>query len=387
MATKKYKWVNSFLDHNGVMRNQFRRTGHPKKLIPGLPCTDAFDEAYNILVEKTGGAPTIKAGVSRTKPGTFNVLIPAYLKDGSFTKGLSQASQNMRRPILNKFRETAGPSGQPYGEKQVATMQERHVEAILESKTPDAQRNWLKAFRGLMKYAFKGKFRSDDPSKNLKAGKRSKSLGHMPWDWPQVEQYRRRHAIGTMARVALELLINIAARRFDTHEIGEQNVIRSNRDGVRRLCWRPHKTLRTTGKQLKIRILPSLQEALDAMPKPERGVEVPLAFVLNEYGKPFASAAAFGNRFADWCTQAGLGPVVCEDGKTRNYRAHGLRKFALTALAYAGAELPELMAVSGHKKPEECLLYIEQAEQERLADAGMKKLMAAGEAKTATGGD
>ena len=35
----------------------------------------------------------------------------------------------------------------------------------------------------------------------------------------------------------------------------------------------------------------------------------------------FASAAAFGNKFADWCDQAGLLPVACDDGRVRNYRA------------------------------------------------------------------
>ena len=79
-----------------------------------------------------------------------------------------------------------------------------------------------------------------------------KSMGHMTWLEPQVEQYRQRHALGTVARLALELLLNIAARRYDAHELGPQHVIISNRDGVKKLCWRPHKTLRTTGKMLKI---------------------------------------------------------------------------------------------------------------------------------------
>ena len=34
-----------------------------------------------------------------------------------------------------------------------------------------------------------------------------------------------------------------------------------------------------------------------------------LTFLLTEYGRPFASAAAFGNKFADWCDAAGLEPV------------------------------------------------------------------------------
>jgi len=212
-----------------------------------------------------------------------------------------------------------------------------------------------------------------------------KSMGHMTWLEPQVEQYRQRHALGTVARLALELLLNIAARRYDVHEIGPQHVIISNRDGVKKLCWRPHKTLRTTGKMLKITVLPSLQAALDAIPKPERGTELPLAFLVNDYGKPFASAAAFGNKFADWCKAAGLKPVMCDDGRIRNYRAHGLRKAALRALAHAGCTGVELMHVSGHSSLKQ-QQYLEEVEQELMAHNAMSKLVAYG-AKTATSGD
>jgi hypothetical protein len=47
-----------------------------------------------------------------------------------------------------------------------------------------------------------------------------------------------------------------------------------------------------------------------------------LTFLTNDYRRPFASAAAFGNKFADWCGAAGLQAVECDDGKIRNFRAH-----------------------------------------------------------------
>jgi integrase len=109
---------------------------------------------------------------------------------------------------------------------------------------------------------------------------------------------------------------------------------------------------------------------------PESGTELPLAFLVNDYGKPFASAAAFGNKFADWCRAAGLKPVLCDDGRIRNYRAHGLRKAALRALAHAACTLHELMAVSGHASPDELQKYLEEVEQEHMADKAMDKLTA-----------
>lgn len=93
------------------------------------------------------------------------------------------------------------------------------------------------------------------------------------------------------------------------------------------------------------------------------------------------SAAAFGNKFADWCTAAELKPVLCHDGKMRNYRAHGLRKAALRALAHAGCSGSEMMNVSGHSSLAQLQEYLDEVEQERQADAALTKLMAA-KAKT-----
>ncbi|MGY2804245.1 hypothetical protein [Bradyrhizobium sp. USDA 4506] len=124
---------------------------------------------------------------------------------------------------------------------------------------------------------------------------------------------------------------------------------------------------------LSIRILPQLQEALDALQKEARADGV-LTFLVNDYGRPFASASAFGNKFADWCVAAGLKPVLCDDGRTRNYRAYGLRKSALRALAHAGCTGVELMAVSGHSSLQQVQEYIDEVDQERAAEAAMTKL-------------
>jgi integrase/recombinase XerD len=47
-----------------------------------------------------------------------------------------------------------------------------------------------------------------------------------------------------------------------------------------------------------LKIMPELQAALDAIPKAARTDGV-LTFLVKDYGRPFASAAASGNKFAD----------------------------------------------------------------------------------------
>jgi integrase/recombinase XerD len=97
----------------------------------------------------------------------------------------------------------------------------------------------------------------------------------------QVDLYREHYPVGSMARLALEMGLNIAARRHDAYQIGRQHL----RNGC--LSWQPAKTSKTTGKMLTIRILPGVQAALDAMPRSDA-----LAFLLTEDGEPFASSAA-----------------------------------------------------------------------------------------------
>lgn len=251
----------------------------------------------------------------------------------------------------------------------------------MEGKTANAQKNALKPIRGFIRFAISQGELTTDPTEDIKPLKNgAKSRGHMTWLEPQIAQYRDHHQLGTVARLALELLLNIAARRHDAHLIGQQHI----RDG--KLCWRPHKTLRTTGKMLSIRIMPSLQKALDALPKEARTDGV-LTFLVNDYGRPFASPAAFGNKFADWCNNAGLMQVLCDDGRIRNYRAHGLRKAALRALAHAGATGVELMSVSGHSSLDQVQEYLDEVDQERAAEAAMMKLEKVPETKAATSSD
>jgi integrase len=259
------------------------------------------------------------------------------------------------------------------------TMLQRDIAAALKNKSPNAKKNWMKTLRHLIVFAIAEGECKTDPTIGMKTTRPDKSTGHMTWDGPQIEQYRERHALGTMARFALELMLNIAARRHDAHLIGRQHLRFDTDDQQWKLSWRPNKTKRTTGKVLTIRVLSELQAALDAMPKSDA-----MTFLLTEYGRPFKSAAAFGNRFADWCRAAGLEPVVCDDGKTRNYRAHGLRKAACKQLAHAGCTGPEIMAVSGHATLSQVQIYIDAVEQERMAGAAMDKRAGSNRAQAVT---
>src|SRR5678810_600098 len=60
---------------------------------------------------------------------------------------------------------------------------------------------------------------------------------------------------------------------------------------------------RATVPPLSLPIIPELQRIIDA--SVAAGITGELSFLVTEYGKPF-SIAGFGNKFRQWCDEAGL---------------------------------------------------------------------------------
>ena len=63
-----------------------------------------------------------------------------------------------------------------------------------------------------MAFVISQNMRADDPTAGVKPTRAIKSLGHMTWKHPEIVMYRVRYKVGTTARFALELMLNIAGR-------------------------------------------------------------------------------------------------------------------------------------------------------------------------------
>jgi len=355
----KLPFVNSYWRY-GRWHYQFRRKGVDKTTLKGRPGSAKFMRHYaELLAQSEEAAKPVVRG--QFNPGTIDAVINSYVKSDAF-KALAPTTQAARRRILDHLADHKTPSGRPYGGNRLRTMHEQDVAAVLKGKPATTTRDWLKAIRHWLRYAKSIGEVDVDVTVGITTAKPTKTSGYVTWGEHEIDLYRRRHPVGTMARCALELLLNTAARRGDAHLLGRQHL----RDGV--LTWRPHKTAKSTGQVLTVPVMSELAVAINALPASNE-----LTFLLTAHGRPFASAAAFGNRFADWCRQAGLKPVRCPDGKMRDYRAHGLRKAACTQLAEAGATAPEIMAVSGHVTLAEAQKYVSAVEQKKMAKAAMAK--------------
>jgi integrase len=92
----------------------------------------------------------------------------------------------------------------------------------------------------------------------------------------------------------------------------------------------------------------------------------PRAYLLTEHGQPFASSAAFSNRFRAWCDDAGL----------NHLSSHGIRKAAGELMAMHGATQYQIMAVHGHSSAKTSEVYTRGASRANLGAQGITLLAA-----------
>jgi integrase len=335
MKRKLPKYCRSFIDRHGHVRHYYNRFGKNVAL-PGLPWSPAFMAAYEAALNDRTVAPSTPA-----KSGTVHAAMIGYLQSAGFSTGIAKSTQATRRRILTNF-------GREHGDKPIGLMHQQALQNIIAKLTPANQRGFKKAMRGFIDYAVSHNLLKVDPLLSVKVAK-MKSSGIHTWSEEEIAQYETRHAPGTKARLALELLLQTGHARCDVTRMGRQHV----KAGL--LSMRRAKT----GVQFDIPLLPQLVAELEVHPKDR------LTFLVTEYGKPFAPAG-FGNWFRERCNEAGL----------KHCSAHGLRKAAAVRHALNGATAPELMAWFGWKTLAEAQRYIEAANRIRLAESAGARMNA-----------
>ena len=214
MARIKLKHVNSFSDRYGKARHYFRKRGCKDVTLPGLPGSAEFMAAYAAALNN---AAPIVIGAKRVTAGTVAATVGLYFGSTAFAN-LAEATQKSRGSILERFRAE-------HGDKPVAKIKREHVQAMVDAKAkkPSTAQNFLHALRALMTFAIKSGIRADDPTLGVTRPK-IKTEGYRPWEESDVAVYKARHPSGTLARLALELLLRTGQRRKDIVGMGRQHV-------------------------------------------------------------------------------------------------------------------------------------------------------------------
>src|SRR5262249_43753971 len=219
MTRLKLKYVNVVRKKNGTAFYYLRRAGFERAPLPGIPRSAGFNAAYAAALERSK-TKKIEIASDRTIPGTVNAAIAGFYQSHAFTKN-KPITQQTDRNILEAFRAK-------HGNKRIALMETRHVEAALAEKAgrPAAQHNLLRVLRVLMNFAIKEGLRKDNPTIAIPL-KAPKSTGYHSWTEDELRAFEARHPIGTKARLALGLLLYTAQRRGDIVRLGPPNM----RDG------------------------------------------------------------------------------------------------------------------------------------------------------------
>ena len=248
MARIKLKFVNGFTDRYGRPRYYFRRRGFPAIPLSGAPGSDGFMAGYSTALAGLPDQPEV--GSRTTLPGTIGALVVAYYRCDEWQHGLAEETRKTRHRIIERFRAR-------HGDKRVALLRQEHVAKMLtEIATPSAKRHWVKAIRGLLRFAVPTML-AIDPTVGLAPIKLPKSKGHHSWTDAEIEQYRSHWPLGTQQRLVCEFALETTSRRGEVVKLGPQHV----KDGRIRIA-------RTHGSaDVDIPISPELQAACDAMPK------------------------------------------------------------------------------------------------------------------------
>jgi integrase/recombinase XerD len=337
------KYLVEDVDRHGNVRLYVRLPGRQKIRIRSVPGTEEFMSAYHAALTGIDGEDQEKKYKTPVK-GSFGFVCLTYYASPVF-KALDISTQKWRRRSLDKICEH-------HGHKPIAEMRSKHVRYLRDEKAakPGAARNRLKALRALFAWALEEELVDHDPTQGVKPIAYTPKPYHS-WTIREIEAFEGAFPIGTKARFAMALMLYTTGRREDAVRLGPQHV-RNNRVKFRQ-AKNEH---RQNPVEIDIPLHPDLAEIIKATPSRH------MTFLTTEYGKPF-SPNGFGNKFREWCNQAGLS----------HCSAHGLRKAAATFLAEGGATSREIMAVTGHKSLEEVERYTRSARQQILADSAMSK--------------
>jgi integrase len=338
-------------DRHGNVRVYYRVKGAKKVRLRGTPWTPEFMAAFD---EAKGATPkSTKSGISG---GTWRWLCVKYFAECTDYKRLDQRTRHVRRLVLEGTYEEPIAPGSPkfFRDMPLSRMNMDAVEVLRDRKLefPEAANARVKAIRQVFKFGVRKKFALFNPARDVPYI-RTGSTGYHTWTVDEVRQFGERHPIGTKARLALALLAFTGQRRSDIVRFGKQHAKRG------KLSFTQHKGRNRKPKKLVLPILPALSAIIDASPCGD------LTFLVNDLGRAFTDAG-FGNKFRDWCDQAGL----------HHCTAHGLRKAGATIAANNGATSRQLMAIFGWETLKEAERYTRAADQLRLAEAAMHMLEA-----------
>lgn len=306
----------------------YRRAKGPRIRILGAYGSAEFQAAYAAALVATMPPRSPRAAVN-----SLAWLVARYQDTAAWAR-LASATKRQRENI---FRDVCKSAGEVPFTDITAKMIRDGVER--RARTPFSAVHFLKAMRGLFKWAAEAELIASDPAAGVKFAT-PRTEGYHTWTDEEIAAFETRWPVGTKERLALSILLYTGLRRGDAAMLGRQHI----RGGV--VTFRTEKT----GQQVTIPLLPELARIIDATPTGDLGF---LGMSKDTFGKWFKRA----------CKAAGV-----------SGSAHGLRKAGATRAANNGATVAQLEAIFGWSGGRMASLYTRGADRVRLAKEAMEKL-------------
>lgn len=351
------KYVEKNVTRHGGVRYYVRRNGVRLGRLRQTPGTIEFVNEHSDIL--AGRKPIAEPKTDRPQRRSvahlsYDWVCREYFASGEF-KGLSNGTRRKRRARLEAIGDRNTQNGK-FGSWPITVIEPRHILKIrdehagsAEARTPEAANERVKALRQLFTWAMQPalQYVKDNPALKVPYLKSANPGGFHEWTEAEIAQYEARHAIGTYARLALDLFQYTGARTSDVYRMGPQMEHNSE------LHWTEHKGHAELEKKHELPIVPALRQSIDAMPP-----SMHLVYIVNSFGRPFTKKG-FENWFKKRCVEAGL----------PHCSAHGVRKRASERVADGGGTVHGMMATFGWTTEKQAIHYTKKANRRRLEKA------------------
>ncbi len=156
----------------------------------------------------------------RSAVGTIGALIEGYLASPGFLK-LKGDTRHSKRLRLERIRRNIGDAAW-------RDLERSHVERIMDQPEKNSGPHAANRFRTDLAQLYDEarrvhRWNGISPTEGVKSRK-GRTGGHHTWTDAEICSYRAHHASGTLARLAMELMLSTGAARVDTVKLGRQNV-------------------------------------------------------------------------------------------------------------------------------------------------------------------
>lgn len=307
----------------------------------GIPSPEFMEAYWAALAALDDATDNLSSGIA-PREESIAWLLDQFQRSAKW-RAYDPLTQMQKRSVLGRW--AASNPELPFRKLRKADIEKSRDKR---AATPSAANMLVKNLNVMFGWAVSARHLTINPASGV-AKLATIEKGAHTWTAGEVAIYRAKHPIGTQARLALELMLQVGARISDAAKLGRQHEY--DQDGERWIGFTAHKNRNRKPVRIDQPMRDDLREAIRAC-----NLKGDLTYLVTERGSAF-TIKGLGNKFRDWCDEAGL--FDCS--------AHGLRKASATELAEDSATPHQLMAWFGWTKIETALVYTRAADRKRLS--------------------